>query len=589
MLSSRVTGALNVVQLLVESGIVINSITSKKRTALHVACEHGHAHIVTYLLSKGADASMQFEDDVDERLDRGTALHIAANRENEQIVRILLDYGVDCTVVTSKGISALQWAAWKSNFPIVELLVSHGATLDDVDSQGTTLLQYAAMKGNHRIAELLLRHGADVDTPGFEGLTAFLQAVRDGNLHVAKLLLKNGADMYTSDRSGRTCFHIAAQDGDAEMIKMLFDQGFELSSPSDYAFEPTASHSMVKHGHLEVAKILSDHGLGSDVLKSFGETLLYTSCATGSPGLARLFSEISCDLNTSNHLGLTPLMCCATPDPDAVSLLPALLGAGADINQADHKGWTTLHHVVKNILRSLRAQKASGASIDESSLAPGSLPKPAVSMIEILLSHGGDPLPRDKMGLSSLDLASGYPALLALLTDPNSEYHPPDEVETMKIRHQAINPAIQHYAFLMNLEPSPCDCQLNTWFSLLGRLLFTSNRVEDARTVLLQLAPRDDSGKPSHNAFCDICSDQISDERYLCEVCFDIDLCAACMEHYPTNSVSDPCTMALLGRCRGHSFFRIDEDSWQEIPRGKVNEQGESVKEFVQRLLDEFV
>ena len=182
-------GVLNVVRLLVEADADINAVTADGRTALHCACENGHDQIVSYLLDRHVDQSIEFKDSGGEML---TAIHVATVRNHENVVRILLEHGLDCNLLTSQGASALHYAASKGYQAMTELLLNHGAKVNVPDREGWTALHWAVEVCSLPIAQILLNHGANVKaTGGPDSINARYIATLRGDLEMMRLLLNH--------------------------------------------------------------------------------------------------------------------------------------------------------------------------------------------------------------------------------------------------------------------------------------------------------------------------------------------------------------------------------------------------------------
>lgn len=97
-------GSIEKVTQLHQAGADVNSFdASSGRTALHKAAYWGHHHVVSYLVSSGANLNM-----VDSNGD--TALHDAARFAHLDVVKTLLSAGADQSIVNKSGQTALQVA-----------------------------------------------------------------------------------------------------------------------------------------------------------------------------------------------------------------------------------------------------------------------------------------------------------------------------------------------------------------------------------------------------------------------------------------------------------------------------------------------
>ena len=109
-----------VLKWLIDAGIDVNNQSSMGSTALQMATEKGHTHIVMDLIKAGADVNLVTE--------RGkTPLHSAAKRLHDDIIVALITAGADINKVTKKGCTALGIAEQHNHEKIVKLLKHFGA------------------------------------------------------------------------------------------------------------------------------------------------------------------------------------------------------------------------------------------------------------------------------------------------------------------------------------------------------------------------------------------------------------------------------------------------------------------------------
>ncbi len=180
-------GDIDGVRRLISSGIDLNAIDGRGRSALHVAAFASHDEIVTLLAGAGLDPNRLENDKYD-------IITIAAVANDAGMVRTAVKVGGSAKNVTSiyDG-TALIAAAHLGNWESVEALIEAGAPLDHVNNLGWTALIEAVVLGD------------------------------GGPRHVktARLLVEAGADRSITDRSGRTPLQLATERGYSEMIKVL--------------------------------------------------------------------------------------------------------------------------------------------------------------------------------------------------------------------------------------------------------------------------------------------------------------------------------------------------------------------------------
>jgi len=132
---------------------------------LHEAVFGGHADMVIFLLSRGADVSA----------DNGlgaTPLHMTWNNRDTRIAEILLESGADLHArMDGDGPTPLHCTAGNGNPALTEYLLNVGADVHAITQSGETPLHLAARKKHRDIALCLLLHGADPSAKDHGGET----------------------------------------------------------------------------------------------------------------------------------------------------------------------------------------------------------------------------------------------------------------------------------------------------------------------------------------------------------------------------------------------------------------------------------
>ncbi|XP_065565838.1 26S proteasome non-ATPase regulatory subunit 10-like [Artemia franciscana] len=157
-----------------------------KCTALHCAARKGNLEICQLLVSKGA-----IIDALDS--DNRTALHFAASEGNLEICQLLVSKGATVDALDSDNWTALHFAASKGNLEICQLLVSKGTIIDTVDSDNWTALFYAVAMNQLHVIEYLLEKGANPNAKDHKRITVLHEAAFKGNLEICELLVSKGA------------------------------------------------------------------------------------------------------------------------------------------------------------------------------------------------------------------------------------------------------------------------------------------------------------------------------------------------------------------------------------------------------------
>ena len=229
----------------------------------------------------------------------------------------------------------------------------------DPDRWGDPWLLHKASRStaNPTIVRLLLQEGWNPNAPDDGGLSPLHKGAQNSNPMVVSHLLDAGADLNARDNDGYTALHwAAAQSGNGRVIKVLLDRGADPLAESNDGRTPM--HSALSYG--------ADRSVVSAMLEA----------------------------GANEHL--TPLQISVLRgDSMAVT---SLLADGADPNETDRYGWSSLHFAV---------------------------PLAGPEVVSALLAAGADPEARTVSGATALHLAapqateSGVSDLLGAGADPN--------------------------------------------------------------------------------------------------------------------------------------------------------------------------
>eukprot|EP01083_Nonionella_stella_P246909 856694_1 len=168
-LESCKTGKLGKVKTAINNEIDINCTPPRQyegKTALILACEHGHDRVVTHLLSCGANV-----DGIDKY--GMTALHHAAFKGHNNICQILIHNDADIDCYDKASLTPLHEAASSGKGGVIKVLLKAGASVVLTDKNGktsldiakefnrTTCIKYLTKgfeKHNKRMAKLKIKH-----------------------------------------------------------------------------------------------------------------------------------------------------------------------------------------------------------------------------------------------------------------------------------------------------------------------------------------------------------------------------------------------------------------------------------------------
>ena len=281
-------GYLEIVQLLLTAGADVTAREGvSDTTSLHWAAEGGHLEVARLLIEHGADVNA-----IDGwhnlgpvgwaiAIEAGNCQGEAARRE---VAEFLLTKGAQLDIFSA--------IAWGKPDAVRALVTADRAVLHQrlgVVDQHQQPLHFAVQHERPDMVALLLGAGADVHATTAWGLTPFCLALTQRQEHVMELLRARDGDGDLSaaivlnqlDRAKalidadatlvgpagpyRRLLHFTVQQGLAEGASLLLRSGADSNIPAEYLHREiictlSPLHVAAWHGHLEVARILLDHG-----------------------------------------------------------------------------------------------------------------------------------------------------------------------------------------------------------------------------------------------------------------------------------------------------------------------------------------
>ena len=142
-------------ELVDENPASVHTYSADGFPPLGLAAYMGHADIVEYLISQGADVNQ-----VGKNPGKFTALTGAAAQSHYRVAKILVEAGADVNYRYGGGFTPVLEAAQNGDLEILDLLVSHGGEVTAETEQGKTAVSLALEKGHTEAAEWLRKHGA---------------------------------------------------------------------------------------------------------------------------------------------------------------------------------------------------------------------------------------------------------------------------------------------------------------------------------------------------------------------------------------------------------------------------------------------
>ena len=170
-------------------------------------------------------------------------------------------------------------ASGDGDLALVEVLVGQGVN-PNTNAQtpgyvaGVTPLLAAAHGGREHVAQFLLSlPNINLEAGSEAGWTALLVASHYGHLSIVKMLLDRGANPNAATNKGNTPLMEAAAEGRQDVAQVLLSlPNIKLEARSERG--GTALVFAASWGHLNLVKLLLDHGAEPAVVVNSGRTVL---------------------------------------------------------------------------------------------------------------------------------------------------------------------------------------------------------------------------------------------------------------------------------------------------------------------------
>lgn len=183
--------------------------------------------------------------------DKRTPLHIAAMQNHAHVVKYLVNKGANIHTSDRWGMTCLDMAVENDHHAIAAYLVRKGATgryrkrsmAPDADAdagrRSPAPPSSSFTPASSSSSSFLQRQGAAVLKEQKDRLTAeMLSAASKGDIEQIKGLLLNGADINLADGRGRTALHLAASEGHMQMTDFLILLGADFEATDTWDQTP---------------------------------------------------------------------------------------------------------------------------------------------------------------------------------------------------------------------------------------------------------------------------------------------------------------------------------------------------------------
>jgi ankyrin repeat protein len=360
-------GYCQVIRLLLDMGVPVDSKNSFGATPLHVSLRFHEDLAAQTLLICGANPAMatsQWHISGNLKIATSLCLWLHFTDWEVQTLQALLKAGANVNeslFVEFDGDrdkdsgSLLHWFSRVSPYQfndsherIMTVLVQdrHVNVNVQFEPYRTTPLIAALEAHNPRAIKLLLHANADPNLPDSSGrppLSSMCQ--NDENISCVKLLLAANANPQGNDLERPLI--IAAESGSLEILRALLDAGADISvrekSSGDTALHRTFYKFMRRD---KVTEFLLNAGAEVEARNSAGETPFFVAAKRGCFQALQMLIAIGVDVNAQDNFGRTPLFASLgsywIAEASLIDCVNILLFAGADVTIRSKEGETAI-------------------------------------------------------------------------------------------------------------------------------------------------------------------------------------------------------------------------------------------------------
>ena len=193
------------------------AVDKNRLNALAWAAGHGHVDVVALLLEHCVDIESPNKEG-------RTALMWACRNGHLQAVQLLVERGANLHAQTKKGINCFHWAVWGASIDVADWLLQQGMDLEGQNNSGCTAPIWAAASGSIPMCKWLLHKGSDFTRMNFWGHGVVNKAAWHGHRDALEWLLAlPGVEtqMFLTDAAGRTPVELAGLPGHTEVVHYL--------------------------------------------------------------------------------------------------------------------------------------------------------------------------------------------------------------------------------------------------------------------------------------------------------------------------------------------------------------------------------
>ncbi len=208
------------VQVFIDQGADLNSVTEYAESALRVASNNGRFDVVAMLLAAGADKEQLGWTDTVFEVAYGDVLGIRQSLQDRQNLEIG-DFWERTPFLFAIQCGDIQKAA---------LLLELGASRHAVGRCGKPATAYAIQNNHVAMLDWLLDQGFDIELGDNFGCTPIITAAELGRLDCLRLLIARGADIHKENHIPERAIQVAST---LDIVRVLVECGDDINDISE--------------------------------------------------------------------------------------------------------------------------------------------------------------------------------------------------------------------------------------------------------------------------------------------------------------------------------------------------------------------
>lgn len=276
---------LEMVSLLLKAGADVNAKTCEKKElgAFDVACMVGNQKVIDLLFPHADLTNINFN------------CYSAAHYGHAHLVEYLLERGADVNHLTHDS-SLMETASYNGHENVVEVLKKYKVNMEN----SADALIHAIIQKNLDMVNLQLVSGADPNRPNANGGTPMEAAFSRGTPEIAEALLKAGAIL------SEEIVYMAAADGRLDFLRIFLEYGANINEMSAQEQE-TPLHAAIREGHITTAEFLIKKGADINAFSEEADSRpLDIACIYDNKECIHLLLAAGADVNLVDANGLGP-------------------------------------------------------------------------------------------------------------------------------------------------------------------------------------------------------------------------------------------------------------------------------------------